>query len=177
MVTQGMVKDLNPKVIPIISRRDTKPEPGIIPDPLLIDARDIKRRICHHEIECVRTFVDILVIGVSFPDITGKTMNGQVHLTELKGSLTFFLSVYRYLTGRVLLVTAHKPSTLHKHATRSTGRVVYLSMVRFDHMDNKLNKANRSEELPSLLSLFHREVAEEILVNLPECVPFKSVWY
>ncbi len=57
---------------------------------------------------------------------------------------------------------------LHKHATRTTGRVEHLAAVRFDDLDHQAHDGTRSEELAALRSLAAGKLGEEVFVDLPE---------
>ncbi len=45
-------------------------------------------------------------------------------------------------------------------------------MKGFDDLHDQLDDADWREELAALLALSHRKLAEKVLVNLPESIPF-----
>ncbi len=62
--------------------------------------------------------------------------------------------------------------TLSEHAARSTSWIVDASVVRLDDLNDQLDQRSRREELATTLPFGTSEVAEEILVDLTELVPF-----
>ena len=70
-LVQRVIEDLDPEVVCVISRGDSKREPLVILHPLLIHPGDIEGGIGHHKIELPERLVRVLVVGIRFPDISG----------------------------------------------------------------------------------------------------------
>jgi len=64
-----MVKKLNPEVVGDVGVGQAQPEARVVLDFFLVDARDVERRIGHHEVELADAVVDILVISVALADV------------------------------------------------------------------------------------------------------------
>ena len=58
-----------------------------------------------------------------------------------------------------LAVLLHERRRLHKHAARSTRRVIDTTVERLDDLNDQLDDAGGREELAALLSLRHCELA------------------
>lgn len=69
-------------------------------------------------------------------------------------------------------MTLDKRRALHEHTPTSAGGIVNPSMIELDHLGDQLNDGRGREELTALLPFAHSELAQEIFVDLPECVPF-----
>ena len=119
--------------------------------------------------------VRILVVGVRRDDLPAEAVDGQVHLGEPDRLLDPLLAEDRDLRGRVLLVLLHEPGRLDEHAARPAGGVEDAALERLDDVDDQLDDRGRGEELAASLTLGHGELAEEVLVDLPEGVTFDVV--
>jgi len=74
------MKDLNPEVIGVVNLGHPQAEAGIVVYPLLVHLVHVKGWIGHHEVKLAQALMDILVVGVALPDISGQPMHCQVHL-------------------------------------------------------------------------------------------------
>jgi len=144
------------------------------PYPLLVHTGDIERRISHHKIEFPQRLMWILIVRVCFFDVPRESMHSQVHLAKADGISDTICPIHRDFRGK-LLVVLDKPGALDEHAPRPAGRVEDEAMIRLDDFYDQSNKAGWGEKFPSLLSLLHRELSEEILVNLPKGITFDVV--
>ena len=86
------------------------------------------------------------------------------------------LAVDRDFIRRVFLVVLDEPRALHEHAARSARGVKDPPVVWLDDFDDELDDGGRREEFAALLSLLHREIAEEVFVNFPEDITFDVHW-
>ena len=64
----------------------------------------------------------------------------------------------------------HEAGALDEHAAGAAGRVEDAPVEGLDDADDELDDGGGSEELAALLTLAHRELAEEVLVDLAEGV-------
>jgi hypothetical protein len=69
-------------------------------------------------------------------------------------------------------VALHETGGLDEHAARSARRVVNAAMIRLDDLNDQLDDAGGREELAAFLPFRHRELSEEVFVDLPEGVAF-----
>ena len=69
-------------------------------------------------------------------------------------------------------VTLLKSRTLHEHAAAAAGVIVDQPVVRLDNLGYKYYQRRWREKLAAFLTLAHGKLAQEILVDLAEGVPF-----
>lgn len=103
-------------------------------------------------------------------------MHRQVHLAEPDCVGHPVSSIHRDLGVGILLVILYEPGALDKHTARSAGRIQDEAMIWLDDLDDEPDQAGRGEELPSSLTLLHRELSKEVFVDFPECITFDIIW-
>ena len=82
VLAQGAVKNLYPEVIGVIHLGQAKRESRIVLEPVFIHPVNIERRIGKEKVELAGTVVQIFVIGVPLPNVSGQPVDGKVHLAE-----------------------------------------------------------------------------------------------
>ncbi len=90
-VGEGSVELLDPEVVAVVGAGHAEGEAGLAGEFVLFDAVDIEGRVGHDEIELADRFVNVVVVGVAFPDIAGEPVDGEVHGGEADGFCGFLL--------------------------------------------------------------------------------------
>jgi hypothetical protein len=72
-----------------------------------------------------------------------------------------------------VLVLGHEARALHEHAARAARRVEHAALERLEDLDHQADDRGRRVELAAHLTLGHRELGEEVLVDLAERVAFE----
>ena len=80
------------------------------------------------------------------------------------------LAVDREPARPAVAVLVDEPCALDEHAAGTTCGIEDLAVERLDHLDDQADDRRRREVLPSLGSFSDRELPEEVLVDLAECV-------
>ena len=161
---------LHPRKIRVILRRNTKHPARIIlnPVPLL----DIERRVRQHIIKTL-TRVRILNERIA-PTVTHRTINTvnrQVQARQTPGRLVTLLTIRQHtlipLSAAIKRAasTVHKIIRLHKHATRTTARIIHAATRRLNHTHQSIHHSRRSVELATLLTLRTSKLTQEILIH------------
>ena len=115
--------------------------------------------------------MQVFVVSVALADITGQTVDSQIHLAQPDGLGHLLLTIDTQLSSWVLLMFSHKTGTLNEHTAGTTGRVENAAVERLNDSDDKLDDGRGSEELAALLTFTHCKVAKEVFVYLAEGVP------
>lgn len=108
-------------------------------------------------------------IRVLRPEVRLDPANREVHLRQTPRRRVRLLPVNADVPDPPA-VLLDEPLRLHEHPARPTTRIVNPPLVRREHLDEQSNHAARRIELPALLPLRQRELAEKILVHPPEDV-------
>ena len=64
----------------------------------------------------------------------------------------------------------HEPLGVHKHAARAAAGVVHAALVGLQHFYQQLHHAARRVELPALLALSQRKLAQKVLEHAAQHV-------
>ena len=131
---------------------------------------DVEGGIGHDEVELFDRVVEVLVVGIAFPDVAAEAVNSEVHVGEPDGVTGLLLAVDRQLLARVAAVTLDEVGRLHEHAAGAARGVVDLAVEGFEDLHDEPHDRGGSEELAALLALGECELAEEVLVDEPEPV-------
>ena len=167
------VEELYPKIVGIVYAWHAEWESRIVFDAFSVHAIDVERWICHDEIKSAEAVVRILVVTVGLLDIAFKRMDGKVHLAEPDRFDDAFNAVNADVSGvAIFLVVANERCTLDKHTTGSAGRIKDASVKGLDNLNDEFHERGWREEFTAALPLAHGEIAEEVLINLPESVAF-----
>src|SRR5690554_3352697 len=114
------------------------------------------------------------VKAVALDDFALNTMNGQVHFCQSHVVRFQFRTIHPdgFIDGFIGMI-ADKMAGLHKHAARTTSRVVNNTMVGLNKVYNKLHQRWRCKKLASLLSsgTTHGEFHEEKFINPSKNIP------
>ena len=116
-------------------------------------------------------------VGGAVAEVGLDAAEGEVHLGQLPGGVGELLAVDRDV-GALAAVGLHELGRLDEHAARAAGGVVDATLVRLEHLDERLDdRARRVEGAGVLAGLLAGELAEEVLVDAAEHVvePWSSV--
>ena len=114
--------------------------------------------------------MEVLVVGDRFLDVAFEPVDGEVHAAESGRFLDLLLAVDRQFVGGIFLMLGDEARALNEHAAGAAGRVQDHSVVRFKDLNEEADDTAGREELAALLSLGHRELTQEILVDAAEGV-------
>jgi hypothetical protein len=170
-VVERRREQLDPQVVGVVGARKIGKAP-IVLQLRLVDAIDVERRIRHHEVEPANALVQVLVIAIALADLARQPVDREVHLRQPHGLAGLLLPVDRQLVARRAAVTLDEVGRLHEHPARPARRVEDPTVERLDDLDNQPHDRHRREELARALPLGERELAQEVLVDQPECVAF-----
>ena len=135
---------------------------------------EVEGRI-RHDIVAGQAPVHILREGrsVALTQVVGDAPHSQVHLRQSVGGWILLLPVDIDLHD-VALLLLDILSTLHKHPTRATARIVESAIERLNEGSDQLHNVMRRVELSLLLSGIHGKTLEEVFVNTPNEVAFRA---
>jgi len=103
--------------------------------------------------------------------VPAESICGEVHFAQPHGFGGFLLPVNREYS-RLPLMFIHELGQLHKHAARTARGIENLLVERLQDGDDQHDHRGRREELVTVLPFAHRELAEDVFVNVREGVPF-----
>ena len=167
------VEQLYPKVVGVVNAWHTERKSGIVFDAFSIDAIDIEGWICHHKIKPTEAVVRILIVTICLFDIAFKRVNGEIHLTQPDRFGDAFNAVNADVSGvPIFLVVANERCTLDEHATGATRGIKDAPVKGLYNLNDEFDERSRGEEFTAALPLAHGEIAEEVLINLPESISF-----
>ena len=166
-------EQLNPEIVGVIHTGYPEGESRVCPEAFPVYARNIERRIRHHEVKLTATLMRVFVVTICLLNIAFESMHGEVHLAQADSLCHLFNAVDADVPGRsVLLVVPNEFGTLHEHSAGATRRIKDTPVKRLQHLNDEFHERGRREEFPTALSLTHRKVSEKILVDLPENIAF-----
>ena len=106
-------------------------------------------------------------VGGLLAEIEVDAANGEVHRRQPPCGGVGFLAIDRHVAD-LAAVRFDELFALHKHAARAAAGVIHLAVVRREHRNQGLDDEARRVELPAALAFGAGELAEEILVDLPQ---------
>ena len=167
------VEELYPKIVRIVYAWHAEWKSRVVFDTFSVYAIDVERWICHDEIKSAEAVVRILIVTVCLFDIAFKGMDGEIHLAQPDRFDDAFNAVNTDVSVvAIFLVVANERCTLDKHSTGSAGRIKDAPVKRLDNLNDEFDERGWREEFTAALPFAHGEIAEEVLINLPESVSF-----
>ena len=167
-LAQRTVENLNPQIVAVVVAGQAERKARVFSQPLLVDLIDVEGRVGHHEIKLPDGVVAILVVGVALADVAAEAVHGQIHLAQPYRLAHFLLPVDADGAARAAFMARDEIRALHEHATGAVGRIVDAALIRFDHFHDQIDQRRRRKELAALLAFAHRELAQEVLIDLAE---------
>ena len=112
----------------------------------------------------------IIVVAVGIYYLVAQTIQEHVHTSNLHGFFFLLHSMHHeFMLASVIVCLAmlfYKVGTLHKHTTRTTGRVEYQTAVWLNHLHHQSNDTGWRKKLSTTLTLLQRKLAKKIFIYL-----------
>ena len=113
----------------------------------------------------------IRVITIGLLDIAFKPMDSEIHLAQPDSFGTAFYPVDADVSVvSILLMVTNELCALNKHPTGTAGRIKDSSVKGLDNFNDEFDEGGGREEFTTALSFAHSEIAEKVLIHLPESI-------